>query len=228
MGGEAWSAVGGALAAGEARSYLDRLFVAGGPIVWFALLPLSVAAVSLIVQYLLAVRRSRFVPAGVVERLRRAGQAGGAGNMRRAAEGAGDVLSQCVRAGLGQPAGGRAAVEAAFLEALEQQESRWLRRIERLNIIGNVAPMIGLLGTVWGMIEAFDRIVRAGGQPTPEQLAGAISVALVTTLWGLSIAIPALATYGVLRNRLEELTTAAAGAGEDLVGRVTTDKGGGV
>ncbi len=100
---------------------------------------------------------------------------------------------------------------------LEQQSSVLFRKIEWLNIIGNVAPMIGLFGTVWGMIEAFNRIVRAHGQPEPDQLAGAISIAMVTTLWGLFAAIPALAAYGSLRNRIDGLSAEVALVAEKVL-----------
>jgi biopolymer transport protein ExbB len=114
-------------------------------------------------------------------------------------------------------------MENAMAEMLEQQSTTLLRKIEWLNIIGAVAPMIGLFGTVWGMIEAFNRIVYAHGQPEPDQLAGAISIALVTTLWGLFAAIPALAAYGSLRNRIDALSAEAALAAEDLIRRIKHD-----
>ncbi len=81
---------------------------------------------------------------------------------------------------------------------------RLLRRIEYLNVIGNVSPMIGLFGTVVGMIQAFARIYSAaGGMPEADKLAGDIAVALVTTFWGLLIAIPALSAFALFRNRID-------------------------
>jgi len=69
--------------------------------------------------------------------------------------------------------------------------------------------MIGLFGTVYGMIIAFGAIVAAGGSADPVALAGGIGTALTTTFWGLVVAIPALAGYAVLRNRIDELTIEA-------------------
>ena len=77
--------------------------------------------------------------------------------------------------------------------------------------------MVGLFGTVVGMIQLFGAIVTAGGQPQPVQLAGGISVALVTTFWGLLIAIPALAVYGIFRNHIEAIVNEAASEGEDAL-----------
>ncbi len=92
-----------------------------------------------------------------------------------------------------------------------------LRRIEYLNVLGQVSPMIGLFGTVYGMILAFQAIVAAGGNADPVLLAGGISTALTTTFWGLVVAIPALTGYGIIRNKIDELTTEATMAAEELV-----------
>jgi biopolymer transport protein ExbB len=77
--------------------------------------------------------------------------------------------------------------------------------------------MVGLFGTVFGMIKLFNAIVTAGGQPQPAHLAGGISVALVTTFWGLFIAIPALAIHGVFQNRIETLANDAVIEAENIV-----------
>ena len=108
-------------------------------------------------------------------------------------------------------------METAMAEVLDRDTTSMLRRIEWLNIIGNVAPMIGLFGTVWGMIDAFTGIVHAGGQPEPADLAGGISTALVTTWWGMVVAIPALAAYGFLRNRIDSLSAQTAVTVEELL-----------
>jgi biopolymer transport protein ExbB len=102
-------------------------------------------------------------------------------------------------------------------ESLQDQAAALLRRIEWLNLIGNVSPMVGLFGTVYGMIMLFNAIVLAGGQPQTIQLADGISVALVTTFWGLLIAIPAVGIHGVFRNRIEALVNDAVVAAEGIM-----------
>ena len=93
-----------------------------------------------------------------------------------------------------------------------------LRAIEPLNVVGNVAPMIGLFGTVYGMILAFRQIVLGGGTPDPIALANGIGTALVTTFWGLIVAIPALSGYALLRNKIDGLTSEATRAVEEVIG----------
>ena len=87
-------------------------------------------------------------------------------------------------------------------------------------MIGNVSPMVGLFGTVFGMIKLFNAIVITGGQPQPARLAEGISIALVTTFWGLFIAIPALSIYGVFRNRIETLVSDAVVEAENIMPQI--------
>jgi len=126
-------------------------------------------------------------------------------------------LGQLMRAALNEASCGYAAMQNALEETADVQTSRLLRPVEYLNVLGNIAPMIGLFGTVYGMIIAFQKLVAAGGKPNPADLAGGISTALVTTFWGLVVAIPALAAYAVLRNRIEALTSEGLLAADDLI-----------
>ena len=78
-------------------------------------------------------------------------------------------------------------------------------RLHWLSIIGVLAPMLGLLGTVAGLVEAFNDIEKAGGQVQPKDLAAGIWAALLTTVFGLVVALPALAVYHFLENRVNSL-----------------------
>ncbi|MGD1916052.1 MAG: MotA/TolQ/ExbB proton channel family protein [Phycisphaerales bacterium] len=112
-----------------------------------------------------------------------------------------------------------AARESAQLEA-DAQCARLLRRIEPLSTIGNLAPLVGLAGTVWGMILAFTTIGAEGGAAGPAQLSLGISKALFHTLLGLCLAIPALLAYGFLRARVDRLCDEATSRTNALVERV--------
>ena len=109
----------------------------------------------------------------------------------------------------------------AMIRALEQtadeQATMRLRRIELLNVFGQVSPMIGLFGTVYGMILAFGAIVTSGGSADPVALAGGIGTALTTTFWGLVVAIPALSGYAILRNKIDEYVVEATIEAEDIL-----------
>ena len=101
-------------------------------------------------------------------------------------------------------------VEKAVEDSLAQQSARLMRRIEYLSVIGNIAPMVGLLGTVTGMIFAFQRVATTRGAAGAGDLAEGIYQALVTTVGGLIVAIPSLAAFAILRNRVDELVAEAA------------------
>jgi biopolymer transport protein ExbB len=92
-------------------------------------------------------------------------------------------------------------------------------RLSYMALIGTVSPMIGLLGTVQGMIASFNVIATATAAPKPSELAAGISTALFTTLVGLFIAIPAIAAYGILRNRIDRLVLEVGIISEGLMSR---------
>ena len=79
-------------------------------------------------------------------------------------------------------------------------------RIHWLSVIGHLAPMVGLLGTVWGLVEAFHQIESQGGNVQPGHLASGIWKALLTTVFGLVVALPTLAVYHFLDNRVAAVT----------------------
>ena len=106
--------------------------------------------------------------------------------------------------------------ETLFVENLEAEENSVSQWITYLNVIASVAPMIGLLGTVSGMISAFQTIGR-GGMGRPELLAGDIGEALITTATGLVIGIPAMIAYFVIKNRLNTAMIATAQAGTEVI-----------
>jgi biopolymer transport protein ExbB len=186
-------------------NYFDILFLRCGTIGW-VLWALSVVTLSLIVRLLLSIRRSKLLPE---ERLRQWRSMIAERRYREVLDstvGGQDLLGGVLHAAMSESARGYHAMVRAMEEAAEDRAASLLRKMEWLNLIGNLSPMMGLLGTVWGMILAFFTIVAKGGTPEPGDLAGAIGIKLVTTLEGLMIAIPALAVYSMLRGRIDSLT----------------------
>ncbi len=127
-----------------------------------------------------------------------------------------NLLSRALAPALKKLSKGREKTENLFIENLEAEENSVSQWVTYLNVIASVAPMIGLLGTVSGMISAFQTIGR-GGMGRPELLAGDIGEALITTATGLVIGIPAMIAYFILRNRLNNAMIATAQAGSELI-----------
>lgn len=113
----------------------------------------------------------------------------------------------------------KAKAEATLVEHLEAEENAVAQWVNYLNVVGAVAPMIGLLGTVSGMISAFQTIGQ-GGMGRPELLAGDIGEALITTATGLVVGIPAMISYFVLRNRLSSVVVETSQLAGDLLDEI--------
>ena len=199
------------------QSFLEQFVVSGGPIVWFVLFPMSLITAFLAAEHLLTIRRSRLLPEGVSEEIIETMQQFGLEKLDEQIVDRDDFVGKAVSRALKTAGTDFFRMRNLIAESLQDQTSELFRKIEWLNLIGNVSPMVGLFGTVFGMIKLFNAIVKAGGQPQPAQLANGISVALVTTFWGLFIAIPALAIYGVIRNRIEQLAGDAVLEAEDIM-----------
>jgi len=215
---------GASAPASHTKTFFHQFVVAGGPIVWVILLPMSVITGYLAIDLFSSIRRRKLLPPGIGTQIATTARIFGVGQLGGKLSGATDLVSRAVfgaimrsrHSGDGQKDLGHLAAEA-----LQEQGLGLLRKVEWCNVIGNVAPMVGLFGTVFGMIKAFNLLGISGGQPRPDQLAAAISIALITTFWGLLIAIPALAMGGIFRARAEGLVGEAAGELETLLRQIT-------
>ncbi|MBT8486724.1 MAG: MotA/TolQ/ExbB proton channel family protein [Phycisphaerales bacterium] len=195
----------------------DReLEIVGSFIIWF-LLALSFASLGLIGYMTLTNQRKSILPAGVVEQARTLLQHGRYRetiDLTRTEE---SFFSHVLGAALREANHGFSAMVRSLEQTSDELTTDRLRRIEYLNVLGQVSPMIGLFGTVYGMILAFQAIVVAGGNADPVLLAGGIGTALTTTFWGLVVAIPALAGYAIVRNKIDALTAEATLVAEEMV-----------
>jgi biopolymer transport protein ExbB len=115
------------------------------------------------------------------------------------------VLGKVLAAGMAKLSEGYDATVEAMQEVGEEQNMKLEQRNGYIALIAQIGPMFGLLGTVDGMVQAFDVISRSNVTPKPSELAQGIGTALVTTVVGLWIAIPCIAFYHVVRNRLAGL-----------------------
>lgn len=114
-------------------------------------------------------------------------------------------------------------VEQAVIDTGERVTNDLRRYLRLFNGISTISPLMGLLGTVLGMIRAFNAIVDAGAMGRPELLAGGISQALLTTAAGLSVAIPALIAYLYFISRVDRLVISIDALGQQVVDLVSAD-----
>ncbi|HBJ38619.1 MAG TPA: MotA/TolQ/ExbB proton channel family protein [Planctomycetaceae bacterium] len=182
-------------------------------------LALSFTLVSLFVMNLLAARRETLLPQELVdgfeEKLNEK-QFQEAYDLARADE---SVLGQVLSAGLAKLSKGYNKALEGMQEVGEEESMKLEHRLSYMALIGNLSPMIGLFGTVQGMISSFQVIALGGATPKPADLAAGISTALFTTLVGLAVAIPAIAAYNILRNRVTRLLLEVGVTSENLMSR---------
>lgn len=222
-------AAGGAGAGGEAVrvGMLEAFFVQRHPvsrriewlgsfIIW-VLLALSAFCVAFLVMRMQENRRRDILSPELEKRARERAGAGLPGEVIQLASAERTFFARVLRDTVEHHAHGHGAMVRALEQASESRAYQRLRSIEPLNVVGNVAPMIGLFGTVYGMILAFRQIVLGGGSPDPVALANGIGTALVTTFWGLVVAIPALSGYALLRNKIDGLTSEATRGVDEIV-----------
>ncbi len=190
------------------RSLSLREMLRAGGAVGYLIVMLSLVMVALIADHIMNIRRSTLMPPGLAEEVHRClGE-------RKIDEAKGKCvehpgfLSRLLHAGLDETGVGYHAVEKAMEDAAVEQSARLFRRIEYLSVIGTIAPMLGLMGTVWGMIQAFLEF-ELKANPQVSELAPGIYRALITTLLGLGVAVPSLSAFAIFRNRIDELAAEA-------------------
>ena len=198
---------------------------------WFysaVFLSLSFTLVALFVMNLLTARRENVVPVALVEGFEAHLNEKRYQEAYEMAKSDESFLGQVLSAGLAKLSSGYDQAIEAMQEVGEDENMKLEHRLSYMGLIGSISPMVGLLGTVHGMISAFSEIAVAGAAVKPQDLAQGISKALFTTLVGLMIAIPAIAAYNILRNRVQRLVLEVGILSEGLMGRFSTVGSGGI
>lgn len=196
-----------------------RELVDAGGVIGIIIAGLSIAMVALIVEHLISIRRKSLMPPGLAEQVHHLILQNQFKQAENACQQAPSFLGRVLAAGLSDVPLGYSAVEKSMEDTSTEQAARLFRKIEYLSMIGTLAPMLGLLGTVWGMILAF-REFEQTANPQVAELAPGIYKALVTTLMGLSVAVPALASFAIFRNRIDELAAESTLLAEHVFGDV--------
>jgi biopolymer transport protein ExbB len=179
---------------------------ASGPIGAFLLL-LSIYFTALVIRLFMEFRVSEAVPAALVEKLEAAIRDKKFQDAYDVCKDNDSFLARLVRTGIANLPNGRAEAKEAMQQVTEEMVTTLEMKISYLAIIGTLGPMIGLVGTIWGMILSFQEIATAAGaQPRPEKVAEGISTALFITLEGVSLSVPAIFFFAFFRNRIAQMT----------------------
>lgn len=195
-----------------------ELMVSGGPVL-VAIILISVYAVYIFIERLMKLRKENVQTGALMARVNAAVRERDLETALEAVERHGGPIARVLGAALQRLPYGRPAVEAAFEEATLLEEQSLTRGLRPLGIIAQIAPMLGLLGTVTGMIISFSEIARFGSGD-PSLLATGIGQALVTTAAGLIVAIPVLVAHGYLASKVEKILSEIDRRREELMGNV--------
>jgi biopolymer transport protein ExbB len=209
----------GATAPPPRRSYLGWLYESLGPLYSVIFLGLSFALVAVFVMNVLMARRESILPQQLIDGFEAHLNAKKYQEAYEMAKNDESFLGKVLSAGLARLSTGYPQAIEAMQEVGEEENMRLEHRLSYLALIGTISPMFGLLGTVDGMVQAFEVIAHSSVSPKPSELAGGIAMALVTTLVGLWLAIPAIAAFNILRNRFGRLVLEVGIVSENLMSR---------
>lgn len=189
----------------EGQSMLSFYFKALGWRYVIVFLVLSFLLVALLVMCFLQIRREALMPKALREGFEAHLDAKEYQEAYEMAKADDSYLGHVLAAGMSKLQSGHAAAAEAMEEAESEEAMKLEHRISYVSLIGALAPMFGLLGTVDGMVSAFMVIAKSATAPKPSELAIGISQALITTLIGLWLAIPAIACFSLFKNWLQQL-----------------------
>lgn len=164
----------------------------------------SIVAAAICVERLWTLQRSRIVPKNLVAQIWSAVKTEDLDSQKLRELRTSSPLGQVLAAGVANAKRGREVMKEAMEEAASQVSHDMERYLTSLGIIASISPLLGLLGTVVGMIKVFSALMLEGAG-NANVLAGGISQALITTAAGLSVAIPALMFHRFFLRRIDEL-----------------------
>jgi biopolymer transport protein ExbB len=215
-------APGGSEGPRRQQTYLGWFFEALGITYSLAFLFISFTFVAVLVMNLLSVRRDAICPRHLAEAFEahlNEKKFQEAFDLAKSDE---SMLGQMLASGMQNLQTGYDKAVDAMGTVGEEENLKLEQRLSYISLIGTISPMVGLLGTVHGMVGSFQVIAIAGTTPKASDLAKGISMALVTTLVGLAIAIPAIIAFNLLKNRLTRLTLEVGLQADSLMSRFET------
>ncbi len=199
------------------ETVLDALLKAG--FVGLIIILMSIVGGALSITFAFQLRRDVLVPPEVLGHVEQLFEDEEYEEAYHLCEATPSMLSQVVSGGLSKIEEGYEPMSDTMVEVLEMESTKLHQKVGYLSLIGNLSPMMGLLGTVYGMIVTFNKIANSKVQPSPTELADGISIALGTTFLGLCVAIPMTAIYVYFRNKVIQVVNEVGAACEELMSR---------
>ena len=189
-----------------------------GVVLWLALLGDSIAAAWLAIDFFITINPKKIIPEGLINDVREAMEQGDVMKAVQRCEQDQGPLPSILQAGFRNVKEGFEVIQEQVGAAADLESEKLMQRVAYLNMCGSIAPMLGLLGTVQGMIMAFANLANSSaGAAQQGMLALNIAQALWTTAAGLVVAIPAVSLYTYFKNRLSRIILTMEGMTMDLI-----------
>jgi biopolymer transport protein ExbB len=202
----------------ETKGFVEGIISDGGPI-GIVIILLSVATLALIIEFGVNVRADKLCPPELIDEVEALLEEDEYQEALELCESEPNFVTRSLAAGLPRLNEGYSKVKEAMEAAAGVEAVKLQQKVSWMLFLSNVAPMLGLFGTVSGMITAFQTIVALGARVQPSDLAGGISAALVTTFLGLLVAIPAVTAYQYFRNKATRISIHFAEVLEEMTER---------
>ncbi|GIW88921.1 MAG: hypothetical protein KatS3mg108_3245 [Isosphaeraceae bacterium] len=187
------------------------------------LLGLSVYFFAQVIRFFMEFRIEEAVPPALIEKVEAAIREKRIQEAYEACRDDNSFVARLIRTGIANLQYGRSEAKEAMNVAAEETVVTLESRISYLATIGTLGPMIGLVGTIWGMIHSFQEIATAGGrQPRADQVAGGIATALFITLEGVSLSVPAIFFFAFFRNRIAQMAMEATKVADRTINAIWT------
>ncbi len=189
-------------AAATGGGFMDIVY--GGSLVnsfiWLLILATSIATMALIIDALISIKRQKLLPDELIEGVRESLDEGDLDAAIENCEANPGPLANILMVGFANITEGYDVIQEAIASAAEMENEKLMQRVNYLSLCGQISPMLGLLGTVIGMVKAFAGLAEASGATKATLLANSISMALWTTAIGLIIAVPAMLAFTLAKN----------------------------
>ncbi len=201
----------------KAPSMMEDIMDNAG-LIGLLIMVVSIVALALIIEHFMSLKREKLAPPHLIDELEALFDEGKFQEAVEVCEAEPTYLTDVVGSGLAKLGHGFETIQTAVFEMAEEKDISLNQKVGWLSLIAAVAPMMGLLGTVNGMITTFGTIAMKASVK-PGDLAGGIKGALITTLLGLTVAIPVTAAYVFFKNRVTRISIEIGAITEDLFER---------
>ncbi len=186
-------------------------------LIWGMIFATSFATVWFIIDAVVTIKREKLLPPDVVDGVRDALTQGDLGGALETCEANPGPLSTILMVGFSNITEGYEVIQESVASSAEMESEKLMQRVNYLNLCGQIAPMLGLMGTVTGMVAAFAGLASASGAAKAQVLAMSISTALWTTCVGLLISVPALLAFTLIKNYATRLILESEATVLDLI-----------